>query len=41
MVYVVTFMLVDSIYQNRGKDLVQEAKANPTFAILLKPYMKL
>ena len=40
-IYVVTFMLVDSIYQNRGKDLVQEVRSNPTFALLLKPYMKL
>lgn len=40
-IYVVTFMLVDSIYQNRGKDLAQEVRSNPTFALLLKPYMKL
>ena len=36
-----TLMLVDSGYKERGKDMVQQAYANPTFEILVKPYMKL
>ena len=36
-----SLMLVASLYKDREKDLVQEAHANTTFALLLKPYMKL
>lgn len=34
-------MLVASLYKDREKDLVQEARDNKTFAFLLKPYMRL
>ena len=36
-----SLMLVASVYKDREKDLVQEAHENPTFGILVKPYMKL
>ena len=36
-----SLMLVDSLYQFRGKDLAQTLQTNPTFALLLKPYMRL
>ena len=36
-----SLMLVDSLYQFRGKDLAQTLNSNPTFALLLKPYMRL
>ena len=36
-----SLMLVASLYKDREKDLVQEAHTNTTFALLLKPYMKL
>ena len=34
-------MLVDSLYQFRGKDATQTLQSNSTFALLLKPYMRL
>ena len=34
-------MLVDSLYQFRGKDMTQTLQTNHTFALLLKPYMRL
>ena len=34
-------MLVDSLYKDREKDLVHEVHSNPSFDILVKPYMKL
>ena len=40
-IYSATLMLVASLYKDREKDLVQEAHNNPTFDILVKPYMKL
>ena len=36
-----SLMLVDSSYQHRGKDTVQALNSNATFALLLKPYMRL
>ena len=36
-----SLMLVDSLYQFRGKDATQTLQSNPTFALLLKPYMRL
>ena len=36
-----SLMLVDSLYQFRGKDMTQTLQTNPTFALLLKPYMRL
>lgn len=36
-----TLMLVDSAYQLRSKDVTQQLNDNPTFAFLLKPYMRL
>lgn len=36
-----SLMLVASLYKDREKDLVQEAHDNKTFALLLKPYMRL
>lgn len=36
-----SLMLVDSAYQFRGKDMAQTLNDNPTFALLLKPYMRL
>ena len=36
-----SLMLVTSLYKDREKDLVQEVHSNPSFAILLKPYMRL
>ena len=36
-----SLMLVDSLYQFRGKDAIQTLQSNPTFALLLKPYMRL
>ena len=36
-----SLMLVDSLYQFRGKDAAQTLQSNPTFAFLLKPYMRL
>ena len=36
-----SLLLVDSLYQFRGKDLAQQTHDNPSFSILLKPYMKL
>ena len=36
-----SLMLVASLYKDREKDLIQEAHTNPTFAFLLKPYMRL
>ena len=36
-----TLMLVDSAYQFRSKDVTQQLNGNPTFAFLLKPYMRL
>ena len=37
----VALMLVASLYKDREKDLVQEAKSNPTFKFLLAPYVRL
>ena len=36
-----SLMLVASAYKDREKDLVQQMNANPTFSLLLKPYMRL
>ena len=36
-----SLMLVASAYKDREKDLVQQVNANPTFSLLLKPYMRL
>ena len=36
-----SLMLVASSYKDREKDLTQEVHSNPTFSLLLKPYMKL
>ena len=36
-----SLMLVDSLYQFRGKDATQTLQSNSTFALLLKPYMRL
>lgn len=36
-----SLLLVDSSYQHRGKDTVQMLNDNKTFALLLKPYMRL
>lgn len=36
-----SLMLVASSYKEREKDLTQEVHNNPTFSLLLKPYMKL
>ena len=36
-----SLLLVDSLYQFRGKDLAQQTHDNPSFGILLKPYIKL
>ena len=36
-----SLMLVSSLYKDREKDLAQEVHNNPTFALLLKPYMRL
>lgn len=36
-----SLMLVASLYKDREKDLVQDAHDNKTFALLLKPYMRL
>ena len=36
-----SLLLVASSYKDREKDLVQQVYANPTFSILLKPYMRL
>ena len=36
-----SLMLVAQSYKDREKDLVQQVYANPTFALLLKPYMRL
>ena len=36
-----TLLLVDSGYQFRGKDMQQQVFSNPTFSLLLKPYMRL
>ena len=36
-----SLLLVASAYKDREKDLLQEAHTNPTFSLLLKPYMKL
>ena len=36
-----SLLLVDSLYQFRGKDLAQQTHDNPSFSILLKPYIKL
>lgn len=40
-IFPATLMLVASLYKDREKDLVQQAYANTTFSILVKPYMKL
>ena len=40
-IYVSTFMLVSSLYKDREKDLTMEVHSNPTFALLVKPYMRL
>ena len=40
-IYPATLMLVASLYKDREKDLVQQVYDNKTFAILVKPYMKL
>ena len=40
-IYPATLMLVASLYKDREKDLVQQVYSNPTFSILVKPYMKL
>ena len=36
-----SLMLVASLYKDREKDLVQEVHNNTTFALLMKPYMRL
>ena len=36
-----SLMLVASAYKDREKELVQQVYSNPTFSLLLKPYMKL
>ena len=36
-----SLMLVASAYKDREKDLVMEVHANPTFSLLLKPYVRL
>ena len=36
-----SLMLVAQSYKDREKDLVQQVNANPTFSLLLKPYMRL
>ena len=36
-----SLMLVSSLYKDREKDLAQEVHNNPTFALLLMPYMRL
>ena len=36
-----SLMLVAQSYKDREKDLVQQVYANPTFSLLLKPYMRL
>ena len=36
-----SLLLVDSLYQFRGKDLAQQTHDNSSFSVLLKPYMKL
>lgn len=36
-----SLLLVDSLYQFRGKDAIQTLQSTPTFAFLLKPYVKL
>ena len=36
-----SLMLVASSYKDRENDLTQEVHSNPTFSLLLKPYMKL
>lgn len=36
-----SLMLVSSLYKDREKDLAQEVHDNPTFSLLLKPYIRL
>ena len=36
-----SLMLVTQSYKDREKDLVQQVYENPTFSLLLKPYMRL
>lgn len=36
-----SLMLVTHIYQNRGSFTMQQLHGNPTFDLMLKPYMKL
>ena len=36
-----SLMLVAQSYKDREKDLVQQVYENPTFSLLLKPYMRL
>lgn len=36
-----SLMLVTSLYKDREKELSQEVHNNPTFSLLLKPYMRL
>ena len=36
-----SLMLIAQSYKDREKDLVQQVNANPTFSLLLKPYMRL
>lgn len=36
-----SLLLVAQSYKDREKDLAQHLEANPTFSLLLKPYMRL
>ena len=36
-----SLMLVAQSYKDREKDLVQQVYENPTFSLLLKPYMRI